>query len=229
MIGASLFVTSARGLLLVFGVFATWGALFSIFMAPQVIRMDMREDLAHLELLKTWPDSRRRSAARRDPLAQLRRDRSRLGVRAAGEVLSLSSLSRIPVENRGAAWLSFLVLVPGAGAGAYTMHNAVAVIFPGWVPLGPSRPRGVDAVGQRLIVLLANWIGLLLALLPGIAVDGGAVAVPASGGRAVGAPSRRAAHDVDRRGGDADRDRVAGSGFREAGRDERGTARLIDR
>ncbi len=170
MIGASLFVTRARGLLLVFGVFATWGALFSIFMAPQVIRMDMREDLAHLELLKTWP-IRGADLLRGEILwPSFVVTVLAWGFALLASVLSLSSLSRIPVENRGAAWLSFLVLVPGVVLAQYTMHNAVAVIFPGWVPLGPSRARGVDAVGQRLIVLLANWIGLLLALLPGIAV-----------------------------------------------------------
>jgi hypothetical protein len=65
-------------------------------------------------------------------------------------------------------WTSFLVLIPALVLAQYTMHNAVAVLFPGWVPLGASRPRGVDAVGQRLILLIANWLGLLLALLPGI-------------------------------------------------------------
>ena len=170
MVGASLFVTRARGLTLLFGVFATWGALFAVFMAPQVIRMDMREDLAHLELLKTWP-IRGADLIRGEilwPSFVVTAMAWAFGLLATG--LSMSSLSRIPVENRAAAWLSFLVLVPGVVLAQYTMHNAVAVIFPGWVPLGASRARGVDAVGQRLIVLLANWVGLLMALLPGIAM-----------------------------------------------------------
>ena len=55
MITASLVMTRARGLVALVGVFATWGALFAIFMGPQIIRMDLRQDLAHLELLKSWP------------------------------------------------------------------------------------------------------------------------------------------------------------------------------
>ena len=74
----------------------------------------------------------------------------------------------VPTANRLAVWTSFLILTPALVLAQYTMHNAVAVLFPGWVPLGASRPRGVDAVGQRLILLIANWLGLLLALLPGI-------------------------------------------------------------
>jgi len=168
MLAASFFVTRARGLIALVGVFSTWGALFAIFMAPQIIRMDMRQDLAHLELLKTWPV--RGAAVIRGEIAW-----SAFVVTAIAwtfgliaMVLSMASSSRIPTANRLAVWTSFLILTPALVLAQYTMHNAVAVLFPGWVPLGASRPRGVDAVGQRLILLIANWLGLLLALLPGI-------------------------------------------------------------
>jgi len=168
MVAASFFVTRARGLIALVGVFSTWGALFAIFMAPQIIRMDMRQDLAHLELLKTWPV--RGATVIRGEIAW-----SALVVTAIAwtfgliaMVLSMVSSSGILTANRLAAWTSFLVLTPALVLAQYTMHNAVAVLLPGWVPLGASRPRGVDAVGQRLILLIANWLGLLLALLPGI-------------------------------------------------------------
>ena len=45
----------ANGLASLLGAFALAGTAFAILLAPQVVRMDMREDLAHLELLKTWP------------------------------------------------------------------------------------------------------------------------------------------------------------------------------
>jgi hypothetical protein len=84
-------------------------------------------------------------------------------------VLSLVSGSLVPAVNRAAVWLALLLLVPGVVLAQYTMHNAVALLFPGWVPMGRSRARGVDAVGQRLIVLAANWLGLIVALAPAIA------------------------------------------------------------
>src|SRR6185295_13860714 len=37
------------------GAFAGAAAVFAILMAPQVLRIDIRQDLQHLELLKTWP------------------------------------------------------------------------------------------------------------------------------------------------------------------------------
>lgn len=170
MVAASVFVNRARGLVALIGVFATWGALFAIFMAPQIIRMDMRQDLAHLDLLKTWPV--RGPAVLRGEIAWpaivVTVIAWTFGVLAM--VLSLISSSRIPSANRAAVWTALLLLTPAVVLAQYTMHNAVAAMFPGWVPLGASRPRGVDAVGQRLILLVANWLGLAVALAPGLAI-----------------------------------------------------------
>jgi len=170
MIAASFFVTRARGLVALVGVFSTWGALFTIFMAPQIVRMDLRQDLAHLELLKAWPV--RGAAVIRGEIAWsatvVTTAAWMFGLTAM--VLSMVSASRIPSANRLAVWTAFLLVTPALVLAQYTMHNAVAVVFPGWVPLGASRPRGVDAVGQRLILLIANWLGLVLALLPGILI-----------------------------------------------------------
>ena len=170
MVIASLFMTRTRGLVAIFGIFATWGALFSLFMGPQIVRMDLREDLAHLELIKTWPLPG--AAVIRGeiiwPVVVVSLVTWALG--AAAMAFSLSSVSRIPTPNRVAAWAALLTLVPGIVLAQYTMHNAVALLFPGWVPLGGSRPRGVDAAGQRLIMLAANWLGLVIALAPGIAI-----------------------------------------------------------
>ena len=168
MIAASFFVSRARGLVGLVGVFSTWGALFTIFMGPQIVRMDMRQDLAHLELLKTWPV--RGAAVIRGEIAWSASVVTFVACLfgLVAMALSLVSSSRIPTANRVAVWTSFLLITPALVLAQYTMHNAVAVVFPGWVPLGASRPRGVDAVGQRLILLMANWLGLLVALLPGI-------------------------------------------------------------
>jgi hypothetical protein len=170
MIIVSLLMTRTRGLATIFGIFATWGALFSLFMGPQIVRMDLREDLAHLELIKSWPVTG--GAVIRGeliwPTMVITAVTWAFGV--AAMAFSLSSLSRIPTPYRASAWVALMLLVPGIVLAQYTMHNAVALLFPAWVPLGGSRLRGVDAVGQRLIMLAANWLGLLLALAPGIAM-----------------------------------------------------------
>ena len=48
-----------------------------------------------------------------------------------------------------------------------TIHNAAALLFPAWVPLGQQRPRGLDAMGQRLIMLGATWLLLVISVIPG--------------------------------------------------------------
>ena len=47
--------TDARGLAAGFGTFAVFVALFSVLFGPQMVRADLRSDLRHLELIKTWP------------------------------------------------------------------------------------------------------------------------------------------------------------------------------
>lgn len=170
LVGASLLVTRGRSLTLLFGVGATWAALFSVLMMPQILRMDLRQDLEHLALLRSWPV--RGAALLRGqilwPALLVIAMAWFFGSIAMG--LSINSPSRIPLGNRLAAWSAFLVLAPAVVLAQYTVHNAVAVLFPGWIPLGPNRPRGVDAAGQRLLLLIGNWLGLLLALIPGAIV-----------------------------------------------------------
>ena len=63
--------------------------------------------------------------------------------------------------------LAVAILAPALIFAQFTIHNGVALLFPAWVPLGNQRPRGVDAMGQRLILLGGTWILLLVMVLPG--------------------------------------------------------------
>ena len=45
----------ARGLAQALGLLATFGAIFASVIGPQILRVDLRQDLQHLEVLKTWP------------------------------------------------------------------------------------------------------------------------------------------------------------------------------
>ena len=99
--------------------------------------MDLRQDLAHLELLKSWP-LRGATVLRGEIVwsaALVTVIAWAFGLLAMA--LSMVSLSRIPAPNRfAAAWTSLLIVTPAIVLAQYTMHNGVAVIFPGWVPLG---------------------------------------------------------------------------------------------
>jgi hypothetical protein len=48
----------------------------------------------------------------------------------------------------------------------------MAVLFPAWVVVGSSRARGIDAMGQRMLMLAGILLTLVAALLPGALVAG---------------------------------------------------------
>jgi hypothetical protein len=46
------------------------------------------------------------------------------------------------------------------------VQNAVALVFPAWVESGASPPRGIEAIGQRLLTLAGTLLAVSLALVP---------------------------------------------------------------
>ncbi|HEY7170026.1 MAG TPA: putative ABC exporter domain-containing protein [Vicinamibacterales bacterium] len=152
------------------GVFAGIGSAFAVVMAPQLMRLDLRQDLQNLDVLKTWPV--RAAAVVRGEIAW-----PAAVVTVIAWALGAIALffSAAVFEETGLAWrtaigVAALILTPALVAAQYTIHNAAALIFPAWVPVGSGRPRGVDAMGQRLILLGATWLMLLVSLFPGAIV-----------------------------------------------------------
>lgn len=156
------------------GVFATVGAVFAVLMAPQALRIDMRQDLYHLQLLKTWPVP---------PGAIVRGE-----MLWPGALLTATAWSCVTIAAALSGTVfptaAFIVRMSIAAAVAIvapaliyaqlTIHNAAALIFPAWIPIGNQRPRGLDAMGQRLIMLTATLLMLIAMGIPG-AVAGGIV------------------------------------------------------
>jgi ABC-2 type transport system permease protein len=135
-------------------------AALTVLLGPQAMRNDLRQDLANLPLLKTWP------------------------VRGAalirGEVLAPTVVVTV------VAWLLLLIgallgvsyltaaaiLAPAIILSQTVVQNALAVLFPAWIAIGPSRSRGIDAMGQRLLMLAGMLITLAVSLLPGALIAG---------------------------------------------------------
>jgi ABC-2 type transport system permease protein len=164
----------ANGLAQILGMFALVGTMFTILMAPQVLRADMRQDLRHLELLKTWPVK---------PAAVIRGEIAWPGAVLTGVAwalvgvaafLSSTNFGSIANSTRAAAAAGIAILAPALIFVQLTVHNGLALLFPAWVPLGNQRPRGLDAMGQRLVLLGATWLMLIVISLPG-AIAGGIV------------------------------------------------------
>jgi hypothetical protein len=161
----------ASGLTTILGTFAIMGTAFLVLMAPQILRVDLRDDLRHLELLKTWPV----------PAAALIRGQllwpslvltlASWTTLVAGELLATTTpFARVSLTWRASIGAAAALLIPALIAAQLTIQNAAAVLFPAWVPLGHQRPRGLDAMGQRLILLGATWLLLIVGVLPGAIV-----------------------------------------------------------
>jgi hypothetical protein len=156
------------------GVFATVGAVFAVLMAPQALRIDMRQDLFHLQLLKTWPVP---------PGAIVRGE-----MLWPGALLSATAWSFVTIAAalsgtvfptaafvvRMSIAAAVAIVAPALIYAQLTIHNAAALIFPAWIPIGNQRPRGLDAMGQRLIMLTATLLMLIAMAIPG-AMAGGIV------------------------------------------------------
>ncbi|MDX1389814.1 MAG: hypothetical protein R3344_11530, partial [Acidobacteriota bacterium] len=178
-------VVSGLGLLFGF-IFAVAFPLLSVLS----IRNDIRTELGHIDLVRTWPVNGGRFV-----LAQVL---SPAVYGAAGGIFGLfvmlASLGgarlrtavvgfekRAPLlpgegsEILGAPWLIALVffvlgaapLVASVSFLASSLMNQFALLFPAWVRLGADAARGIEAFGQRIIFSSVAFLSLLLALAPG--------------------------------------------------------------
>jgi ABC-2 type transport system permease protein len=163
-----------NGVAAMIGIFGIAGTLFTILMAPQVIRIDFRQDLRHLDLLKTWPVPS--GAIVRGEIAWPGAAITIVSWVSLAVALALSpaTLGSASLAWRASGAAAIALLAPGIVFAQLTIHNAIALIFPAWVPLGNQRQRGLDAMGQRLIMLAGTWLLLAVMMLPG-AVAGGVV------------------------------------------------------
>jgi hypothetical protein len=144
----------------------------STLFGPLILRIDLRQDLQHLEVLKTWPV----------PAAALVRGEMLWpAALLSGAVWSLTGLAlylssavfpQAPFLLRASIAAAVCLVAPALIAAQLAIHNAAALVFPAWVSFGGVRGRGVDAVGQRLIVVGGTLLLVTLAALPGAALGG---------------------------------------------------------
>jgi ABC-2 type transport system permease protein len=139
---------------------------------PQAIRSDIRGDLRHLEQLKTWPV--KAAAVIRGELSW---PLTALTVcvwfaLGCGAVFSAAAFPEVPIVTRLSFCSAAFLLAPALIVAQLTVHNAAAVLLPAWVQTGRQRSRGLDAIGQRLILFGGVMLGLIVVVGPGAIVGG---------------------------------------------------------
>ena len=155
-------------------VFGCLAAGIATLFGPQMMRLDLRSDFAHLDLLKSWP--MRAADVIRGEMAWPVTAVSGLVWFAivVAALFSGAGLPQVPFVDRWAVAIAVVVAAPAMIAAQYTVHNAATVLFPAWVQIGTQRTRGIDAMGQRLVLLAAVLVSLFLFAVPG-AIGAGAM------------------------------------------------------
>jgi hypothetical protein len=140
---------------------------------PYMVRNDLRQDLVRLSVLKTWPISGKRllwgeilaSSGVVSLLVAL------LMLIAGG--LSLAAPSEaLPWRDRLAVGISAIVMFPALILAQVVIQNATVVLFPGWVAVGPARLRGIEAMGQQMLMFAGTVLLLAIGVLPGALLGG---------------------------------------------------------
>jgi hypothetical protein len=172
----------AGGLLAALAVLCLFGVVFTILLGPQMARNDLRQDLGSLAVLKTWPLSGA-ALLRGELLAPLAL------LTAIAWLLILAALmlsGQVPmggaggitltlVANRVSYAVAAMLLAPPLILAQLVVQNGLAIAFPAWIAIGVSRARGIEVMGQRMLMLAANAIALALFVLPA-ALVGAAIA-----------------------------------------------------
>ena len=148
-------------------------ALFATLIGPYMIRNDLRMDLPRLPVLKTWPITGRELL-----VGEILAPWVVLSV-VVWFLLALAfalspGLEWGPVTRLGRAAVAAAgaILAPMLIAGQLIVQNAAVVLFPGWVATGGTRARGVEAMGQNILMFAATLLSLAIGVLPALAVAG---------------------------------------------------------
>ncbi len=112
-------------------------------------------------------------------------------------------------QGRVALLPAAMVALPAFTLCGLIVQNAAALLFPAWVESGSGPPRGVEAIGQRLLTLVGTMVAVTVGLIPAVVVAAGGVAA-ARAARRRGAAGGGARGDGG--GGAAGGVRLAGAG-----------------
>ncbi len=177
--GAAAASFAAPDVMRLLGATVAFEALLLTAVGPLWVRNDLRADLQRLDLLRPFP--------LRGPALVAAEVLSSGLVISALQLLALLlvfvGLAGVPAGDGPtladrALLLGLAALVlPVLNTLASALHNGLALAFPGWVRLGPSAERGLEGLGQAVLVGGAALLVLALLLVVPAAAAVGLVAL----------------------------------------------------
>jgi hypothetical protein len=142
--------------------------LWSLLLGPQLLRHDLRKDLALADMLKLYP-----LKGWQIVLGELLAPAAILTVfqwlLLIFTVMLLSSLPGGAVVGwplRIGIGFGIAIVLPILNLITLQIPNAAVLLFPGWFQPGKEGAHGIEATGQRLIFLLGSLLVFIIALIP---------------------------------------------------------------
>lgn len=152
----------------VLGVLCATLAAMMLAFGPMTIRNDLRNDLLNLPMLKSLPLTGRQIVVAEVTSSASAVAANQFLLLAVG-LLAFSRTGHFPVHPGpvlGALAMAPLLLL-SLNTANFTIHNAMALLYPGWVRLGDSGSAGIEAMGQVMLTVGATTLMLFaLAVLP---------------------------------------------------------------
>jgi Putative ABC exporter len=146
--------------------------LMATLFGPSMMRNDLRLDLPRLAVLKTWP-----IAGASILVGEMLAPAIVLSIVvwwAVGVAAALwgGDLPRVTPGARLTFAIVAAVIAPMLIAGQLVVQNAAVVLFPAWITTGPAKSRGVEAMGQNILMFAGTMFALAVGALPAAAAGG---------------------------------------------------------
>ena len=158
----------------VLGVMCAMTAMSLLLVGPSILRSDFRQDLLHIDLLKTYPMSGHSLLVGTLLAPVMMLTLIEWALFAGFAILTTSSFGEVFPGRSGptALALTGAILALPMNMVAALIHNAALLLIPGWVTLGPTRTTGVERIGQGMIATLGFLLAMALSVVPAAAIFG---------------------------------------------------------
>ncbi|MCU0787387.1 MAG: putative ABC exporter domain-containing protein [Verrucomicrobia bacterium] len=167
------------GFLSLLGMFALMMLVWSILLGPQVLAQDFRQDFKMADLIKVYP-MRGWQVALGELLAPaviLTCIQWLLLPLALGGLIRLDRGAELDMGMIVGFALALALVAPPLNLLSFVIPNASVLLFPAWFQTDKAMPHGIEAMGQRIIMLLGQMLVLLISALPAGAVFTGVLLV----------------------------------------------------
>jgi hypothetical protein len=142
-----------------------FGVLLVLF-GPGIVRADLRQDLAMLEIVRGWPLAGRAVFGAEVAASTLLLLALQLGYALLVAGVALATGRVHPDARAIATWVTGVVVGLAALDFAHlALYNLVAVLFPDWVRPDRERMGGIEATGQGMMLFFALLVALVLLLV----------------------------------------------------------------